>query len=538
MEERIYRVGERIGTYEVLSHLGTGGETALYSAINRSPDAERTYPVALKVCRYEARTLPRDAVARFNDRLGREYRLLVALWHRNVVRVLEQQTHEGLAFYVLELLEGPTLGRWWAAERRTFDELMRVYRQLAWGLAYVHRRGLVHRDLKPSNVLVERQRVAPADGVDWGGPTEPEDADALRFLSHAKAHAVLIDFSVTQTLTSAPLTLPGTLVGTAEYLSPEYARAALERSRAPYRAAPCEDVYQMGVLLYLLLTGQHPVRTPAGQLWEVLEEIRDVTPPSPTEVNPDAPAALSALCRICLAKDGHARPQDGAALLRRLVQALREDAASLEKLAPLPASRAETALAERTTERVEPVPRAEPRAPVVEARPRGWGRRLLMLGAFALVCVGLGMVLALGAVARELVARAERGAVAAQKADGNTAPPKITIDAPAVATALVAGLPMPGEPRSSWVRCPKDCGYGEYDACRWQGHPQVSWIGYRGTCWIGYKRDDPDTKGLCARGSAFYDAPADAPEELRALCFLPAERPPGKPNVLKPRPPR
>ena len=541
MEERIYRPGERVGTYEVISHLATGGDAALYVAKNVAPEAERREPVAIKACRFDPRTMSRDAVARFNDRLNREYKLLEPLWHRNIARVFERQTHEGVVFYALEQVEGPTLGRWRAEKPRTFQELMLVYRQLAGALAYAHRRALVHRDVKPSNVLIHGPRTRPADGVDWGEPSDPEDAEVLPFLGRARVQAVLIDFNAAQALTAAPLTAPGTLVGTAEFLAPEYARVALERSEKPYRARPREDVYQMGVLLYMLLTGRHPVRTPAGQFIRLLEEIAFETPPAPREVNPEAPEALSTLCMACLAKDSRTRPQDGAELLRRLVPALREDASQLATLAPMPEETQDTALVERTEEHV-PVTEIEK---TVERDTGGIQQksRAVLLGAAALFCVALGMVIALGVVAWSLARSMQQVTEYATREGGRGAKPSASTDTPRVNNAVMKGLPMPEKPDPRWLKCPKDCGYGNLPACTWQGQKQIrSFVGFRGTCWNTFKNTPPkagsshESKCQSPNAVPFYDPPPDAPSELARLCFIPLADDEGLPNAVEPQP--
>jgi len=142
MDERIYRPGEKINTYEVLRHLATGSETVLYVARNLDPEAEHRQPVVLKVCRFAPESMSQDEVERFNDRLEREYKLLLPLWHRNIVHVYGREFDGGLAFCVMELLDGVTLGTWWKQERRTFHELLLVYRQLVGALRYAHRRSL------------------------------------------------------------------------------------------------------------------------------------------------------------------------------------------------------------------------------------------------------------------------------------------------------------------------------------------------------------------------------------------------------------
>ena len=524
MEERIHPPGTWLGGYEIISHRATGSETALYVARNLSPTAEHRGPVALKVCRFDPRTLSRDEVSRFNDRHAREYTLLSHLWNRNIVHVFEQRVHEGLAFFALELLEGPTLGTWWAAERRTFLEVMRVYRQLAGAVAYAHGRGIVHRDLKPSNVRIEGPRETPWDVVEWESPGGSEALEAERFLSHARAQPVLLDFSVAQSLFVAPVTLPGSLVGTAEYLSPEYARHALSREDTPYRATPSEDVYQLGVMLYLLLTGRHPVRTPAGQLWDLLEEIRDVTPPSPRGVNPQAPSALSALCEACLSKHPNQRPADGAELQARLARAMQEDAAALNAPAPMPGELGETTFEPRKGN-------ARRRS---EEQLRG-ARKLIRwrLGAIAMVLLSVG----LGAMTRWLKFAPEPSSPTVTREQ--TRGPELTNapQTPASTSTVLTGRPMPPSPEPSWMKCPKDCGFGSLKPCVLKGHPQFGLVGYRGTCWRkGENRlwsPDPAQRKKCP-SSFDYDPPPDAPEALQKLCFDPMQQDSGEPNAVEP----
>ena len=519
MDERIYRPGERINTYEVLRHLATGTEAALYAARNLDPDAEHRHPVALKVCRFAPESMSQDEVERFNDRLEREYKLLLPLWHRNLVHVFGLEYEGGLAFCVMELLEGPTLGTWLSQERRTFQEAMLVYRQLVGALRYAHRRGRVHRDLKPSNVLVVPKRKRPRGVVDWDPPFDPGEEDAAPFLLQAKAQAVLVDFGTAHGLSSAPLTLPGALSGTAEYLTPEYARHVLAESDTPFRGTPMQDVYQLGLLLYQVLTGRHPVRTPAAQWMKLLHELAEQSPPDPREVNPDAPAALSSLAMACLAKHPNQRPRDAARLMERLIEAMRQDAAKLAQWAPQPGELPDTTVAQRSKGGVQR------RKAERERSATRRGQRNLGAGAFAGVV--LGSVVTLGAVAWSR-ATERRPTHESERAS-------VPTNVPPASTAITTGLPMPRTPDPRWIKAAKDCGYGTLERCVWNGAKLANVIGYRGAYWHTFKNRawKAEAPQKCMGSAALYDPPSDAPAELQPLCFAPLEKS-DLPNAVEP----
>jgi serine/threonine protein kinase len=533
MDERILQPGERVGTYEVISHLAMGGLSAIYSAKDLDPESEEPEQlVALKVCRHDPATISREQHNLYNARLAREFHLLEPLWHRNVVRVFESQYHEGLAFYAMELLDGPTLGKWMADERRSFLELMLVYRQLVGALAYAHRAGVVHRDLKPTNIILVPPGRVPQGEVDWGHEVDP-DEEEVPFLRKVAVQPVLIDFGIAQSLGAAPITGPGTLVGTAEFVSPEYAAAVLGRKLAPtYRAEPHEDVFQLGVLLYAMLTGRLPTRTSATQLLELLAEIRDVAPPHPRKVNPDAPPTLSDLALECLAKSGGHRPQDAAELARQFTAALREDAALLQQQAPVYLAGAGTDLTENveiTANGYAPNPRP------ARARTTASGQRMLVAGVSAFLVVFLGLVGVLALQAFSLVKLADRlGDAQAQEArpagDGLA-----TGIQPTGVSAVLGGLPMPKEMRSEWLRCP-DCSYGSHPDCTIKGKKVKLVVGYRGVCWYILTNTAWILEGRTTCSGQWYDPPADAPEELKSLCFRPLQEDKLPPQSVDPSP--
>lgn len=350
MEERIYRPGERVGTYEILEHLATGLTAAVYRVRDLEHDPEEwgpEQPTALKVDRFDARRRDTQRLTDHNARLEHEFGLVSTVVHRNVVRVYEQRYHEGAAFYAMELLQGPTLGRFLASQRRGYLEQLLIFRQLARALAACHREGIVHCDVRPSNVLVVNPatRWIPEVEEELLAATHPEERDAA-FLRSAP-QPVLIDFGMAQVLADPPEEF-GAVSGAAEFLTPEHARALRDNpgARVAHRAEPHEDVFQAGVLLYQMLTGRLPTQTPAAQWRALLDERCDAEPVPVLELNPEAPPAFAALAMECLAPDASLRPRDGSALAQRVSEALRTDAERLQGLAPEYALAPETPLSE------------------------------------------------------------------------------------------------------------------------------------------------------------------------------------------------
>ncbi len=195
------------GRYEVLGSLACGGMADVLAA----RDHRLQRDVALKVARVTATT---DR-ARFDA----EIRLLASLQHPHLVRMFDAGVHEGDAFLVLELADGPTLGALLSSGPVPEERLHALGRDLAGALAHVHDKGIVHRDVKPANVLTA------ADGR-W----------------------LLADFGIARLLDATGLTATGTAVGTPAYLAPEQVTGA--------SATPATDVYALGLVLLEAATGR------------------------------------------------------------------------------------------------------------------------------------------------------------------------------------------------------------------------------------------------------------------------------------------
>jgi predicted Ser/Thr protein kinase len=260
--------GARIGCYEVIDRLGTGGMGAVY----RARDTRLGRTVALKVLRP-------GSDPELLRRLDREARAASALNHPNIVQIYDVGVEAGQAgehYVVMEYVEGETLRRRLAGGPLPIPELLDLGAQLADGLARAHRAGILHRDLKPENLMVT------PDGL-------------LKILDFGLAKvlpAPLGDLEARETLTRQG-TQAGMLLGTLEYMSPEQASGRTVDSRT--------DQFAVGLILGEMATGQPLFRrdTPAQVLAAVIE--RD---PEPLRrLRPDVPEALEALVSRCLEKD-------------------------------------------------------------------------------------------------------------------------------------------------------------------------------------------------------------------------------------------
>jgi serine/threonine protein kinase len=239
-------LGRRIGAYEVVGELGRGGMGVVL--LGQRADGRYRRRVALKVV--PASLVQGQLLARFHV----EVRILAELDHPNIARLLDAgDTPEGLAYLVMELVDGPRIDHWADDRSLGIRERLDLFRSVLEGIDYAHRRGVVHRDLKPSNILVTR------DGV-------PK----------------LVDFGIAKLLDAenggasvAPHTRTALRVMTPEYASPEQVRGEVVDGRS--------DVYSLGVVLYRLLTGRAPYALDATEARAAERIICDRTPGRPSD---------------------------------------------------------------------------------------------------------------------------------------------------------------------------------------------------------------------------------------------------------------
>lgn len=260
--------GERIGgRYRLDELLGSGAMSEVWCA----HDLELDRTVAVKLL------APTADPARFR----REARAVASLAHENVTQVFDYGEEGDRPYMVLQYLPGGTLGeRLTPGEPLPPADAAAVTTGIAAGLAHAHGRGVVHRDLKPANILFDEE----------GRPK-------------------LADFGIARRAAAErTLTEEGAVIGTANYLSPEQA--------AGRPAGPASDVYSLGVIAFLLLTGRLPFVS--DNAMELAEMHRSAPPPPIAPLPPGVPPSLVAFTEAALVKDPTARPRDGGAALALL----------------------------------------------------------------------------------------------------------------------------------------------------------------------------------------------------------------------------
>ncbi len=237
--------------------------------------------------------LPEEAASL--RRVEREARLLATLNHPNVGAIYGLEVIEGAPYLVLELVEGETLLERLGRGALPMPEVVMVGVQIADALQEAHRKGIVHRDFKPANVkLGDSGRVKVLDFGIAKPMVSPDDATRLAGIE--------------------PTTSPGTLLGTAPYMSPEQARGL--------PVDPRSDLWAFGCLLYEMLTGRRAF--PGANASDVLAAVlRDE--PDWSALPADTPRGVRRLLRRCLRKDPRDRLQDAGDARIELTEAAMEE---------------------------------------------------------------------------------------------------------------------------------------------------------------------------------------------------------------------
>jgi serine/threonine protein kinase/predicted esterase len=278
--------GRVLGRFRILRPLGRGAMGEVYLA----EDTKLARQVALKL-------LPAgflgdsERVRRFE----REARAAAALNHPNIVTVHEVGEWEGQPFIAIEFVEGETLAQRLGRQPLSTAESIQVAVQTAAALEAAHSAGIVHRDLKPANIMLRPD-----------GTVKVLDFGLARFSRPAGASA--LDSAATETQT-----VPGRILGTPHYMSPEQARGEVADARS--------DWWSLGVVLYETLAGKRPFEGPSHM--EVLAAILSSEPPSLRSVNRSVPSGLADLVAGLLVKDRELRIGSAAGVTQKL-ERLRE----------------------------------------------------------------------------------------------------------------------------------------------------------------------------------------------------------------------
>ncbi|HXG63072.1 MAG TPA: SUMF1/EgtB/PvdO family nonheme iron enzyme [Planctomycetota bacterium] len=268
----------RLGPYRLLRKLGEGGMGEVYLA----EDSRTGGRVAVKVLP-KAAAQDEEMVRRFR----REVDSARTLDHPNIVRAHESGVDRGYHYYVMEFVEGETVGTRLKREGALPPlEATRLILQVARGLHYAHGRGFVHRDVKPDNIIVSK------DGT-----------------------AKILDMGLSKNIAEAQtfLTVTGMALGTPHYMAPEQARGD---KNIDGRA----DIYSLGATYYHLVTGQTPFR--GSSAVELLGQHLNQQVPDPRDVRDGIPEGVVHVLRKMMAKSPEDRYRDGGELIADLERVL------------------------------------------------------------------------------------------------------------------------------------------------------------------------------------------------------------------------
>ena len=235
--------GARLGPYEILGLLGSGGMGEVY----RAKDGRLGREVAIKVLPREF-TSDRERLVRFE----REARSSSALNHRNIVTIHDFHSKDGEAWLVMELVQGESLRSMITRGPLPLRKLLPIASGIAQGLAAAHAAGIVHRDLKPENIMIAGD-----------GTPKILDFGLVKESSSLPSHNDSTDLKVTTT---------GTIMGTAAYMSPEQGRGEPVDFRS--------DQFSLGMILHEMASGRHPFRrgTPVETLAAILKDEPETLP--------------------------------------------------------------------------------------------------------------------------------------------------------------------------------------------------------------------------------------------------------------------
>jgi eukaryotic-like serine/threonine-protein kinase len=294
--------------YQLKEKIGSGGMADVWLA----EDTELDRDVAIKIL-HDRFAQDKEFVQRFQ----REAQSAAGLQHPNVVGIFDRGVFRDTYFIAMEYIDGPTLKDLVKGGMGVQDAID-FTRQILGAARFAHRKGIIHRDLKPQNVLID-----------------------------AEGRARVADFGIARGGENSDITATGSVMGTAQYLSPEQAQGK--------PTTPRSDIYSIGVILYEALTGRVPFEGESA-VAVALKQVSEA-PRRPSAINPSIPPALDAVVMRALAKDPDARFRDADAFLRALDAAERapdrprpQDTAAFATVSP----EGETDLAEDEYVLVEP----------------------------------------------------------------------------------------------------------------------------------------------------------------------------------------
>ena len=257
---------EKLGRYEILSELGQGAMGVVYKAVD--PLIDRI--VAIKTIKFDANN---EESVNFEERFYREAKSAGRLNHPNIVTIYDVGKSEDTAYIAMEYLEGEQLKAILDVHTpMSIERIADIAAQIADGLAYAHKNGIVHRDIKSANVMLLQ-------------------SDRIK----------ITDFGIAHMSTSSG-TLAGTVLGSPRYMAPEQVVGKAVDGRS--------DLFALGVLLYEMLTGESPFE--GDNINTTMYRIVNESPVPPKTIAPRIPEAFDYIVAKALAKHPDARYQNAA----------------------------------------------------------------------------------------------------------------------------------------------------------------------------------------------------------------------------------
>lgn len=254
-----FQPGDRVGDYEVVAHLGTGGLGSVYEVRHLISHRHEAIKMLLP---------DQSGTPEMVERFRREVQTLAALDHKNIAQLRTAFYHGEHLAMVMELIRGETLKELRLRTAITLEQALGTVSQVLEALVFAHGLGVVHRDIKPSNIMI------PPSGV-----------------------VKLLDFGIALTDQSSELTRAGYLLGSVNYMSPEQIGGQ--------KATASSDLYAVGVTLYELLTGLLPIT--GANNYEIMMGHMNKAPVAPHVIAPMVPVEISRAVMRALEKSPGAR---------------------------------------------------------------------------------------------------------------------------------------------------------------------------------------------------------------------------------------